>query len=110
MKLTSKQSAFLKTMAHDKKPVVLMGHKGLTEAVVKETSSALLTHELIKVRLLGDDKEILEADAEAIAFQTGAALIDRVGKVAILYKRHPDEPKIVLPRDKPSKATPAPRT
>jgi RNA-binding protein len=103
MKLTSKQSAFLKTMAHDKKPVILMGHKGLTEAVVKETSNALLTHELIKVRLIGEDKEILDADADAIAFQTGAELIDRIGKVAILYKRHPDEPKIVLPRDKPTK-------
>ncbi len=106
MKLTSKQTMFLKTLAHDKKPVVLMGHKGLTEALIKETSSALLTHELIKVRLLGDDKNVLDADAEAVAFQAQAVLIDRVGKVAILYKRHPDEPKIVLPRDKPSKPTP----
>ncbi len=106
MKLTSKQATFLKTLAHDKKPVILLGHKGLTDAVVKETSGALLTHELIKVRLLGEDKEVLEADAEAIAFRTGAVLLDRVGKVAILYKRHPDEPKIILPRDKPSKPTP----
>ncbi|HEY1098740.1 MAG TPA: YhbY family RNA-binding protein [Myxococcota bacterium] len=105
MKLTSKQAMFLKTLAHDKKPVILLGHKGVTDAVVKETGNALLTHELIKVRLIGDDKDVLDADAEAIAFRTGAALLERIGKVAILYKRHPEEPKIVLPRDKPSAPT-----
>jgi len=98
MKLTTKQLTHLKALAHDKKPVILLGHKGISEAVVKEAKGALLAHELIKVRLHGDDKEQLTADADRIAAESGAALVDVVGKVAILYKRHPDEPTIVLPK------------
>ena len=102
MKLTAKQLAFLKALAHDRKPIILLGHKGLTDAVVKETKGALLAHELVKVRLHGEDKEAIEADANSIAEQTGAILVDALGKVAVLYKRHPDEPVIVLPKDKPT--------
>jgi RNA-binding protein len=100
---TAKQLAFLKTLAHDKKPIVLLGHKGVTDAVIKETGAALLAHELVKIRLHGEDKEAIHADASAVAKGAGAVLVDVVGKVAILYKRHPDEPKIVLPKDKPAR-------
>lgn len=100
---TTKQLAFLKTLAHDKKPIVLLGHKGVTEAVIKETAAALLAHELVKVRLHGEEKDAIHNDATTIAKGAAAVLVDVVGKVAILYKRHPDEPKIVLPRDKPAK-------
>ncbi len=99
MSLSTKQLAHLKGLAHDKKPVILLGHKGLTEAVVKETRGALLAHELIKVRLHGEDKEAVSGDAEQLAKDTGAVLVDCLGKIAILYKRHPDAPKITLPRD-----------
>jgi RNA-binding protein len=101
MKLTAKQLAFLKALAHDRKPIILLGHKGLTDAVVKETRAALLAHELVKVRLHGEDKVAIESDAASIAEQTGAVLVDSLGKVAVLYRRHPDEPIIVLPKDKP---------
>lgn len=94
--LTSRQRAFLKSLAHDKKPVILLGHKGITDSVVKETASALLTHELIKVRL--HEEDTLDDDAKGIAKRAGADLVARVGKMAILYKKHPEEPKIRLPR------------
>jgi len=100
---TAKQLMFLKTLAHDKKPIVLLGHKGVTDAVIKETGAALLAHELVKVRLHGDDKGVIHQDAEAVAKGSGAVLVEVVGKVAILYKRHPDDPKIVLPKDRPAK-------
>ncbi len=96
--LTTKQFTHLKVLAHELKPVILLGHKGVTEAVVKETKGALLAHELIKVRLHGDDKDALESDAEDIAMQSGAALVDVIGKIAVLYKRHPDDPTIRLPK------------
>ncbi|MBM4282432.1 MAG: ribosome assembly RNA-binding protein YhbY [Deltaproteobacteria bacterium] len=98
MVLTSKQRAHLKALAHEKKPVVLLGHKGLTDAVIKETHAALLAHELIKVRLTGEDAEALDAEAADLERRSGAELIARLGKVATLYKRHPDEPRIELPR------------
>jgi RNA-binding protein len=100
---TAKQLTFLRTLAHDKKPIVLLGHKGVTDAVVKETQAALLAHELVKVRLHGDEKAALAASAAALASSAGAVLVDVIGKVAILYRRHPDAPTIVLPKDKPAR-------
>jgi RNA-binding protein len=93
--LTSKQRQFLKGLAHDKKPVILVGNKGISDPLVKETMGALLAHELIKVRLAEGD---LDATAQDIADRTAAELVERIGKVALLYKRHPKEPTIVLPK------------
>ena len=98
MALTSKQRAHLKALAHDRKPVILLGHKGITDAVLKETQAALLAHELIKVRLTGEEHEALDAEAAELQSRTGAELVGRLGKVATLYKRHPDEPRLELPR------------
>jgi RNA-binding protein len=98
MPLNSKQRAHLKALAHERKPVVLLGHKGITDAVIKETLAALLAHELIKVRLTGDEHEALDAEASELEQRTGSELISRLGKVATLYRRHPDTPRIELPR------------
>src|SRR5689334_8623633 len=97
MSLTSKQRAYLKGLAHEKKPVILVGNKGITEALVKETKSALLTHELIKVRLADASAD---TDAERIATEAGAQLVEHIGRVVILYKRHPHDAKITLPKEK----------
>jgi RNA-binding protein len=96
MPLTSKQRAYLRGLAHDLEPVVLIGHKGITAAVIAEASHALLAHELIKVRLAEGD-EGGEAD---LAEGTRAEVVARIGRVAILYKQHPQKPKIKLPRKK----------
>ncbi len=103
--LTSRQVAFLKALAHEQKPVILLGRKGITESVVKETDSALTIHELIKVRLATEEKESLDDEALAMAAKTASALVERRGKVAILYRRRREEPTIVLPKEpKPPKA------
>jgi RNA-binding protein len=95
--LTSKQRAFLLALAHDKKAVILLGHKGLTDPVVAETKAALLAHELIKARLPDGGTD---DDARALAQGAGAELVDRVGRVVVLYRAHPDKPKIKLPTQK----------
>lgn len=99
MKLTSRQVAFLKALAHDQKPVILLGRKGITDGVVAETQSALLIHELIKVRLATEEPDGLDDEALAMAQKTGAALVERRGKVAILYRPRREEPSIVLPKE-----------
>ncbi|MCC7110260.1 MAG: YhbY family RNA-binding protein [Deltaproteobacteria bacterium] len=98
--LTSKQRAFLRALAHDKKPVILLGHKGVTEPVVKETAGALKAHELIKVRLGEGDAG--KEEARALVEGTGAELIAITGRIAILYKAHPepDKRKVQLPKAK----------
>ena len=98
--LTSKQRAFLAALAHDKKPVILLGHKGLTDPVVAETKAALLAHELIKARLADGGTD---DDAAALAKGAGAELVDKLGRVVILYRAHPDKPKIKLPATKKKK-------
>jgi RNA-binding protein len=97
MQLSEKQRRHLKGLAHPLKPVILMGNAGLTEAVIAETQRALNDHELIKVRLPGLDRESRDAALALLGERTGSAMVTRIGHVAVLYKAHPELPRIVLP-------------
>lgn len=97
MDLSEKQRRHLKGLAHPLKPVILMGNSGLTAAVVSETDRALLHHELIKVRLPGQDRTERDAALAELAKLTSSALVTRIGHVAVLYRPHPELPKISLP-------------
>src|SRR5262245_52163342 len=97
MNLTEKQRRALKGLAHPLKPVILMGNAGLTEAVVAETDRALGHHELIKVRLPGQDRDERDAALAQLAERTASAMVTRIGHVAVLYRPHPELPRIVLP-------------
>lgn len=95
--LTNKQKQFLKGLAHPLKPVVLLGSNGLTEGVVAEIELALAHHELIKVKIPGDDREMRRAVEQAIARETQATVVQTIGKTLVLY-RPATEPTIRLPR------------
>lgn len=98
MKLNTKQKQFLRTQAHHLNPVVLLGQHGLTDAVMAEIELALTIHELIKVRVPGQDREDKKAIINRISETTGAELVQTVGHIAVLYRPHPDEPRLVLPK------------
>ncbi|HEX2254650.1 MAG TPA: ribosome assembly RNA-binding protein YhbY [Thermoanaerobaculia bacterium] len=87
--LTSKQRRWLRGRAHDLKPVVQLGTKGLTEPVVEAVDQALETHELIKVRLVGEREE-REVMAEEISDRVEAHLVGVTGRVAILFRPQPE--------------------
>lgn len=97
MELTSKQKSFLKAQAHHLKPVVSIGQKGLTDALYLETERALTAHELIKVRF--HEAEGLREAVIQLSERVDAELIAVLGKNAILYRQHPERPKLRLPRD-----------
>jgi RNA-binding protein len=97
MQLSEKQRRHLKGLAHPLKPVILMGNAGLTDAVVAETDRALADHELIKVRLPGQDRAERDAALALLAERTASSLVTRIGHVAVLYRPHPQLPRIVLP-------------
>jgi RNA-binding protein len=97
MQLTEKQRRHLKGLAHPLKPVILMGNAGLTEAVIAATGLALDDHELLKVRLPGMERQDRDAALAQLAERTGSVMVTRIGHVAVLYRRHPDLPRIVLP-------------
>jgi RNA-binding protein len=97
VKLTEKQRRHLRGLAHALKPVILIGNAGVSDGVVAETSRALDDHELIKVRLPGQAREDRDAALESLASRSGAALVGRIGHVAILYRPRADLPRIQIP-------------
>ncbi|SJL85329.1 RNA-binding protein YhbY [Vibrio palustris] len=97
MNLSNKQKQHLKALAHNLKPVVLMGANGLTEAVLAEIEIALDFHELIKVKVASEDRETKQLIVDAIVRETGAEKVQVIGKVLVLY-RPTEQRKIELPR------------
>jgi RNA-binding protein len=96
--LTSAQKRHLRSLAHVLKPVIMIGGKGVTEAVLAELEIALERHELLKVKLAAEDRDERDGWIAALAEKSGAALIQRVGHVATLYRERSEKPEIVLPR------------
>ena len=89
------QRKYLRGLAHDLKPIVQVGHSGVTAAVERAVDAALTDHELIKVRM--HEPEDKRALAAQLAAATAGEVCGLVGHTVILYRRHPKEPAIVLP-------------
>ena len=79
--------------AHHLDPVVMIGNDGITPAVTKETDAALNAHGLIKVRVLGDDREQREAMYRELCDTLGAAPIQHIGKLLVLWRPKPTKAK-----------------
>lgn len=79
--------------AHHLDPVVMIGNEGLTPAVKKETDAALSAHGLIKVRVLGDDRDAREAMYQQLAEELDAAPIQHIGKLLVLWRPKPKKVK-----------------
>lgn len=92
--LNKQEILALRARAHHLNPVVMVGQHGLTEAVIRETETALRAHELIKVRVLGDERD--ERDerlliGEELCAATGAQLVQHIGKLLVLYRERSDD-------------------
>lgn len=87
-KLTTREILELKARAHHLNPVVMVGQHGLTESVIKETDAALTAHELIKVRVLGDDRSERIAICEALCEAVDAQLVQHIGKLLVLWREN----------------------
>jgi putative YhbY family RNA-binding protein len=75
--------------AHHLDPVVMIGNEGLTAAVGKEVDAALKAHGLVKVRVLGDDRLERERIFDTLADDLGAAQIQHIGKLLVLWRPKP---------------------
>lgn len=93
LKLTPAQRSELRSQAHGLAPVVMIGDSGLTPAVMKEIDASLNAHGLIKIRVLGDDREARVAHYETICADLGAAPIQHIGKLLVIYRPKKDTPK-----------------
>uniref|UniRef100_UPI004055DC41 ribosome assembly RNA-binding protein YhbY n=1 Tax=Candidatus Electrothrix sp. TaxID=2170559 RepID=UPI004055DC41 len=99
--LNSKQNKYLRGLGHHVDPTVYVGKEGISENVVQSMLDALRTRELIKVKL-GQNCEVPKKEAaEQLAKDSGAALIQLIGKMVLLYmpnKKLERDQRIVLPK------------
>jgi len=91
--LTPTERKVHRALAHHLDPVVMIGNDGLTPSVLKEIDLALNSHGLIKVRVLGDDRNQRESMFHELADQLGASPIQHIGKLLIFWRPQPDKEK-----------------
>ena len=95
LRLPSKQKKFLRGIAHELDAIVQVGQAGVTPEVIGAVNLALSQHELIKIRLR--EPENKKTMAEEMSAGSSSCLCGLVGHTVILYRPHPDDPKIELP-------------
>ncbi|MBE2211307.1 MAG: ribosome assembly RNA-binding protein YhbY [Xanthomonadaceae bacterium] len=96
--LTSAQTRFLRGQAHELKALMQIGGKGVSDGVIAELNQLLEDHELVKVKVGAADRESRDAMIQQLAERTDAALVQRIGHTAVLYRPSQDKRHIVLPR------------
>ncbi len=96
--LTSAQNRFLRGQAHDLKALMQVGGKGITPSLLAELDQLLEHHELVKVKVGAEDREARDAMIAELAAQSEAALVQRIGHTATLYRPGREKRQIVLPR------------
>ena len=95
IQLTPSQRKEHRTLAHHLNPVVMIGNDGLTDAVKNETDAALNAHGLIKVRVFSDDRAARELIFQTLADALGAAPIQHIGKLLVLWRPMPAKDKAI---------------
>ena len=98
LELTSKQRAYLKSLASTLNPIFQIGKSILTPEITEAIGEAFHNSELIKVAVLKNCMDDPRQIAEALASRTHSTVVQVIGKKIVLYKPDKDKPKIVLPR------------
>ena len=109
--ITAEERRALRARAHALNPVVSISQNGLSDSVLKEISSSLDSHELIKIRVYGDSRDDRLAYLERICNELGAAPVQHIGKLLVVYRPRPAAPAAVNAAKTPKtgRATAAPR-
>ena len=96
--LSNPQKRYLRGLAHDLKPIILVGAKGPTDTLLAELDNALERHELVKVKFAADDRETRDLWISQLIEKSAANLVSRIGNVAIIFRRSKDNALIILPK------------
>lgn len=89
--MTPAKRSQLRARAHALDPVVIIGQSGLSPAVLAEIERALKSHELIKIRAAGAEREERESILEKVCDTTGAEPVQHIGKVLVVYRENPEQ-------------------
>ncbi len=96
--MTSKQRAYLKSLAMKQEPIFQIGKESLTPEVTQAVAEALQARELIKISVLQNCMDDPREIAEALAERTRSQVVQVIGKKIVLYKEgKEDKKKIFLP-------------
>jgi RNA-binding protein len=98
MKLTNNQKKYLRSLAHDLKPVVMIGQHGLSESVLAEIQSSMSIHELLKIKVRAENREEKQQIVEKIVEFSQASIVQVIGGVLVIYRPFDEDPVITLPR------------
>ncbi len=95
MELTNPQKKKLKGLAHDLHPLVTIGQKGLKESIHDEIETTLSFHQLIKVKVIADNREQREGIIALLIDKHQATLVQTIGHVAVLYRKNKDKADVL---------------
>ena len=95
IQLTPAERKEYRAAAHHLDPVVMIGADGATPGVKKEIDAALNAHGLIKVRVFSDDRTAREALFQSLSEELGAAPIQHIGKLLVLWRPQPEKVRAV---------------
>ena len=98
MKLTNNQKKHLRSLAHDLRPIVMVGQHGLSDAVLAELESTMTKHELLKIKVRSSDRDKKQEIVDKILSFSKAALVQVIGGVLVIYRPFDENPSIILPR------------
>lgn len=97
--LTSRQRVYLKSLAHRLNPILQIGKDGVTETTLSAIMEAFNTRELLKVKVLEASPESARETGVILSERIeGVQLVQVIGRTLVLYRAHPEKPKIELPR------------
>ncbi len=94
--LSKKQKTSLRSLAHAKKPVVMIGSSGLSDNIFAALEEALDRHELVKIKISSGDREERENIVLQLIEKSGAEKIQRIGNMLTLYRRNAQAPVIKI--------------
>ena len=98
--LTGKQRAYLRGLANNMETILIIGKGEITDNLIMQADTALTARELIKGKVLENSAYSSREAADILAEKCGSDVVQVIGSKFVLYRRNPDEPKIVLPKAK----------
>jgi RNA-binding protein len=96
-KLTTNQKKYLRGIAHGLNPMIIIGANGVTESLMTELESTLEHHEILKIKMASADRDDRKQIVDYILEQTGALLVQTIGKICVIYRQNEDT-ELPLPR------------
>ena len=91
VELTPIQRRALRAAAHSLNPVVAIAQQGLSPTVLAEIDRSLAAHELIKIRVYGEERDLREALLKEVCETLNAAPVQHIGNILVIWRKKPDE-------------------